>query len=425
MKGGKRMSLHSLEKYLLETIYYHQTLTFSQLNVFEKQLLETFRTKQPIKVWFKILVQQQYLTVEKTKDLSTEKSIYNYFLTTQGIQAVKDHLNLPDNQLSETKKVLVHGYYQASKLRPKKEQIDRQNRLNDFEILVRYYLQHYNITPLNYHYFDRKFFNEPFKFTGAQGMMELFGRKFLIHVEGKDYSETGLPKLFQQTYLKQVETSATEGPTPPLFYTTESDLTVLVLATSEEKAKTWEQALYPVLKPLLSPHFDLVVGTKKQLLNYLFHSYLSQMKQQQLWKKQVEQEMNRLGTVMEYQYLLPETVNGYYQGVVQAAQPHQSMLFSYEEGKAHATLQAYLNHIMNYETFLQEGYPPTFLFIVKDKNQFIERLTELSTVETTFLTPLSYVTTLEDLKKADTWENAILQHTSFGWEKGVLPKHLY
>ena len=35
MKGGKRMSLHSLEKYLLETIYYHQTLTFSQLNIFD------------------------------------------------------------------------------------------------------------------------------------------------------------------------------------------------------------------------------------------------------------------------------------------------------------------------------------------------------------------------------------------------------
>lgn len=411
--------MNQLQQRILEEIYHHETLTYHQLIRYHFNEYYNQEKKLEFDQSIYDLLKQAYIIQEK------ELEVTHYFLTTKGIEEVRQSLNLPENIMTSTKKILFRGYYPASKIKPKTCQLDRQYRLNEFEGKVKYHFEkNLKEKNLGYYYTDRKFFPEHLKFTGAQGMLDLLGRKFLIHVEGIDYTVTGLPKFFQQTYVKRAEEMREYYPSQPLFHAVQGEITLFVLATDKEKAKRWERAIYPMLKPFLSPHFELVIGTEHDLLNYLFNQYISKEQGTRPLVQQTEQLLTRLNCSYHYDYLLEDEVIGYYQGVIQSKNSNVSMLFSYYQPNGHATLQAYLNHILNYETLKAKGYPATFLLIVPNKEEFYHQLEEMSTYEETFQTPLSYITTPEDLVKASTLEQAILQSTALGWERGILPKHL-
>lgn len=407
------MTLHSDMIHILQWIYDHQTLTLNQLNFLLNQ--EQTNPKAVVQQLNQLKLQGYLETAVSSPNNP------NYFLTDQGVKAVREALNLPKNILSPTKQILYQGYYQASKLKPTPKQIDRQNRLNDLEILIQQNIERRGLSA--YRYFDRKFFPAELQFTKAQGAFQLCGHWFLLHLEGRDYTEKGLTRLFKQ-YLNEPIGSEEDPFSQTVTQKLQGEATLLVVAQTKASVLAWKKALYPILPQLTSSQLNVVIGTKEDILTYLFLEYLPKTKGACSLIQQSEQALKKIGCQVDYHDFSQVALIGAYQGVIHSPQTHRSILFSYYDTKSQASLQAYLNHILNYEALTTKGYPATFLLIVPNISQLHEELRTLSDIEDVFNTPLSYVTTPEHLKQANTLEESLLQLTQSGWEKGVLPPHL-
>ena len=398
---------------LLTLIYQHQTLNLQQLLF----LYPSFKGREREFMGY-LKAQEKEGLLEK---IPNHPQNPNYCVTNQGVQYIRQNLDPAKPEEAILKRILFTEYQQASRIKPSQKQLDRQNRLNDFEAIVRKNTQQLNMG--GYHYIDRRFYPKTYTFTNSQGMFELYGHRFFIHVEGREYTATGLTKLFEQAYLKKLKEIQENQDTRDLSSVISEEFTVLVIGKTEDSTRQWEKSLYPVMTQLVNQHVNLVVGTQQEVIRYLFNTFIPQTKGQWGFKKQVEAQLERLDCTLTPQNFADQDLTGVYQGVIRSNQTHRSILYTYHDTTTKAATYTYLNHMLNYQQLQEAGYPATLLVIVPDAEKFSQEILNLSTCEDIDHTPLSYITTLDALAQSDTLEEAILQRGYRGWIKGVLPPH--
>lgn len=387
---------------LLKAIYDHQTLTLAQaVSFFKPDNL----TAQEMVQFLATLKENSLITVDESKD----KKNPNLCLTSKGIDHVKGAYHLPNNVFSPSKQLLYRGYLRASELKPKHKQMDRQNRLNNFALLLKKNAdkRHW----VNLHYCDRKFIPASYPYVGAQAFFQLNGVSFFVHVEGKEYSETGLEKLFNP--YKEL--------TEPINQTLESDVVILVIASSADRAIQWKRALHTFSRTITSSHIDLIIDTQSEILSYLFKQLIPQLQQQSPLIVQTQQATTQQSHLIEPVDLRAYDLIGRYHGILRSETTHRNTLITYYDTKTQASLQAYLNHLDNHQTLIEAGYPETVVLITSDLDAFHQDLLQIPKHELALCTPLSYATTPERLSQASTWEEAIVQFNRAGFEPAILP----
>lgn len=183
-----------------------------------------------------------------------------YFLTTLGVDVVRTAYDLPANIYDVKTKVIKRGYYKASELMLSPRLIPHQLALNQF--IVDFISRDYNIY---WRYYDEKHISQ-FNNIRPDGLLHLLNIDYFIELDMASESKNQLYEKWEnyRYFLESLEFSYVERKIVVLF---------IVENTANPKARIdlVKHTIEERILDKLSANFEIYVGTKDDILNYLDH----------------------------------------------------------------------------------------------------------------------------------------------------------
>lgn len=196
---------------------------------------------------------------------------YAIFLTTNGVDIVREAVQLPTQIFNPDTKTVKRGYYRAGELRMSPRLINHQVHLNQFVLEFMALAKDYGHT---FNYYDEKHVSQYFTIR-PDGLIQIFDTDFFIEMDMGTESQKQLTEKWNhyRDFFRSQEYTEKEKKVVVLFIThTNKNLE----ARKDIVRYTASQAIIDVF----GEGFDMHIGSKDELLNLVFEELIPDMVQQ-------------------------------------------------------------------------------------------------------------------------------------------------
>lgn len=248
--------LTSTDLNLLHHLYLYRCLSFKQAKDFiykrEEEELDTF-LKEYIRPLLHLGV------VEKVEYLPDE---YVLFLTTSGVDAVRYSKEIPLEIFNPDTKIVKRGYYRAGELRMNSRLVNHQVFLNQF---VLEFQEMAKEREMKWKYYDEKYVSQYFTIR-PDGLIQLFDTDFFLEMDmGTETKKQLLEKWnHYRDFVRSSEFTNKERKIMILFITEN-------VKNVEARKDLIRFTAINQISDLFQDTFDMVIGSKDELLHLLFN----------------------------------------------------------------------------------------------------------------------------------------------------------
>ena len=197
-----------------------------------------------------------------------EKEVTNryevYFLTTDGIDVVREYLQLPSNIFDANKKIVRRGYFRAGELRMIPRNINHQMALNQFFIDFHERLG----DKIKYKYYDEKYITD-FADIRPDGLIKAFDIDFFIEIDMSTESKGQLHEKWEnyRRFLNSREYKYKERKIIVLFVIENTRV-------PETRIDLTKNTINNRIMDLIDDNLDFIIDTRKNIIDYLYNRYL-------------------------------------------------------------------------------------------------------------------------------------------------------
>lgn len=247
----KKLSENDME--LLYHLYLYRCLTFEQAKTFIYHSNENPQTFYHNEI-------TPLLEADVVEELEYKPNEYVLFLTTNGVDIVRENREIPLEIFNSDTKIVKRGYYRAGELKLKPRLVNHQVHLNQF---VLEFQQKAKELGIKWKYFDEKYASQYFTIR-PDGLIQIFDTDFFLEM---DMGTESKKQLFDKwdNYRDFVRSGE--------FTNRERNIVVLFITENvKNKEARKELVHYTVaekLLDLLEDSFDMVVGSKDELLSIM------------------------------------------------------------------------------------------------------------------------------------------------------------
>lgn len=200
------------------------------------------------------------------------------FLTTNGVDIVREAVQLPTQIFNPDTKTVKRGYYRAGELRMSPRLINHQVHLNQFILEFSNIAEDYGYT---FNYFDEKHVSQYFTIR-PDGLIQIYDTDFFIEMDMGTESQKQLTEKWNhyRDFFRSQEYNEKEKKIVVLFITqTNKNLD----ARKDIVRYTASQAIIDVF----GEEFDMHIGSREELLKLVFEELIPDMVQQNDTKAKV------------------------------------------------------------------------------------------------------------------------------------------
>lgn len=250
---------------VLHNIYLLRCLTTKQIySTFysNKMTYESF-----LKSKLKSLIQKKLI-----EEVKFSKEDVAMVLTQLGIDVIREAFDLPTIILDEKKNIIKRGYYRASELKMQPRLINHQVNLNQFilKFKERYDENSYKMV---WRYFDEKYVSQYVNIR-PDGLIRLVDTDFFLEMDMSTESKAQLIDKWKnyRAFLASREYKFSERKIIVLFI-------IEGKGNLENRKKVVRKTVKDELLDFFSDDFDLIVGSREELLNITFNELIPNIQQ--------------------------------------------------------------------------------------------------------------------------------------------------
>lgn len=264
-----KLSKKDLE--MLKTIYLLKCLTIKQIY---KKFYKNDHTFDEF-LLYKIQNFIDYNLIEEQKFKGDNTAI---FLTSEGVEIIRYHCNLPTNTYDASKKVVKRGYYRAGELKIQPTLINHQVHLNQFVLDFDKYIFKLNklingSVNLKYKYFDEKYVSQ-YSSIRPDGLIQLLDIDFFLEMDMATESKKQLEEKWKhyRAFLSNAEYKRKQKKIVVLF---------LIDGTNsiENRKNIVRHSIANIILDVLDSDFEIFIGTRAEILNLMFQHYIPKILQ--------------------------------------------------------------------------------------------------------------------------------------------------
>lgn len=200
------------------------------------------------------------------------------FLTSEGVEIIRYHCNLPTNTYDASKKVVKRGYYRAGELKLLPKLINHQVHLNQFILDFDKYMFKLNkmingSINLKYKYFDEKYVSQ-YASIRPDGLIQLLDIDFFLEMDMATESQKQLEDKWKhyRSFLSSGEYRYREKKIVVLF---------LIDGTNsvENRKDIVRHSISNIILDVLDSDFEIFIGTRNEILNLMFQQFIPKILQ--------------------------------------------------------------------------------------------------------------------------------------------------
>lgn len=279
---------------LLHHLYLYRCLTLRQARDFiykNEETIDLFRNN-----YIKPLLQLG--VVEEVEYIPNQ---YVLFLTTSGVDSVRYTKDIPLEIFNPDTKIVKRGYYRAGELKMHPRLIKHQVYLNQFMLEFQVMALERGI---KWKYYDEKYVSQYFTIR-PDGLIQLFDTDFFLEMDMGTESKKQLSDKWNnyRDFVRSTEFTNKENKIVILF------ITENVKNVEGRKELVRFTAVNQILD-LFQDTFDMVVGSKDELLALLFNTLIPNILQENKNKEQIFQILKeKHGFQVDLAYPLKPALN--------------------------------------------------------------------------------------------------------------------
>lgn len=262
---------------------------------------------------------------------------YNRFalqITNKGIDAVRYERGIPKVLWNNEDKSIKKGYYTAASLKLSDRLINHQVHLNQFMFEFGERVKDFKLTNgqgLTWNYFDEKH-NSKFVGMRPDGIITFLDTDFFIETDMATESKKQLEEKWMN-YRRFMNSSE--------FIHKERKIVVLFVLEGIIESKKLERRKQMVKSTIndklldkVSGDFEIIVGSRKELISYIFESFLPEMFQKSPVKNSILSYFKKHGYSTSYGFLLNEPLNGdFYEYYIRQLDENGDIIFKLDEAQ--------------------------------------------------------------------------------------------
>lgn len=288
--------LSNLDLDLLEYLYLYRCLSFQQMKDYVYKLKD-----EPLDVFYLEYI-QPLLRLGVVEEVEYLPDQFVLFLTTNGVNIVRHTKDIPLEIFNPDTKIVKRGYYRAGELKMHPRLVNHQVHLNQFM------LEFQEIAKkkcLKWKYFDEKYVSQYFTIR-PDGLIRMFDTDFFLEM---DMGTESKKQLFDKwnNYRDFVRSSE--------FTNKEQKIMILFITENVKNVESRKElvrytAIHQI-SDLFQESFDMVIGSKNELLELMFDTLIPNILQENKERKNILNLFNN-----KYQFRvdfadpLRETLNG-------------------------------------------------------------------------------------------------------------------
>lgn len=240
----------------LSSIYLHRCMSIEQL--FDMHYSQNAQTDMYCKQKIEYMVSKGLLE----KEVTSRHEVF--FLTTDGVDVVREYLELPSNIFDANKRIIRRGYFRAGELRIIPRNINHQMALNQFFIDFHKRLG----GKIQYKYYDEKYITD-FADIRPDGLIQTFDIDFFIEIDMSTESKGQLHEKWEnyRRFLNSREYKYKERKIVVLF-------DIENTRVPQTRIDLIKNTINNRIMDLVDDKLDFIIDTKKNLLDYLYNKYL-------------------------------------------------------------------------------------------------------------------------------------------------------
>lgn len=395
-----RHELNDEEINKLKSIYNHRCLT-------KEQLLDLhYKKDQEEKYEDTIERFEKYRLIEKEDHFTGE----HYFLTTIGINVLREAFDLPTNIYDYNNKVVRRGYYRAGELKISNRFINHQHSLNEF--LIGFKKQEHEIA---WKYYDEKHMSA-FRNIRPDGLLSVADIDFFIEIDMNTESRKQLNDKWEnyRRFLCSREYAYSERKIIVLFVVENAKY-------PQTRIDFVKHTIESRLIDRISENFDIYIDTKENILEIVEGIVKASQGKIKSRTDEVFKAFAMHGFSVAYGDLISKytgsvvydiygrKINENNEIILEDGKLQEYVIDSYVD-KPFSVLKkiAYLNNTNAYfsQVFQREL---TYIVVIDSEEEMFKDLRLLNLIETG-----AYYTTLERLEKEKDFNKAIIEFDGFG-----------
>ncbi|MBG9694147.1 hypothetical protein ABD91_25770 [Lysinibacillus sphaericus] len=417
-------SLSKADAESLYSIYQHRCLNRQQLKKLHfdtmypnNEVLSNRNAKKNIKTLLKF---------ELIKEISFRPDESVFFLTTTGIEVLRQIYSFPANIYDEQKKTSVRGYFRASELEILPRNINHQVHLNNFVID---FMSNKGDIPIKYA--DEKFMNTYTRIR-PDGLFSFGDVDVFLEMDMATEKKSQLYEKWEQ-YRNFINSNE-------YFYRERKIVVLFIVAGTHLLENRIDLVRYTIYETLLDLHdgdFEIVVGTHETLKDYLLKHLVPS------FKNNIEYKQDIIKTLKDkHQYVWSEAIklnkifkNAKFDGYVRKLNEENKIYIENNRIQEFLVDDYYFSptdiiakiaYIQNYNLTFRERYNRNFSYLIICESER-SILKDLKSLDLT-AQPNVFYTTLERLKSLP-FHEAIFQFDQFGnlfhFENNGLTKQVF
>lgn len=258
-------SMNKVDLDVLHNIYLLRCLTTKQIfNTFysNKMTYESF-----LKSKLKSLIQKKLI-----EQVKFSKEDVAMVLTQFGVDVVREAFDLPTNIIDDKKNIIKRGYYRASELKMQPRLVNHQINLNQFVLDFKYRYEE-NAYKMVWRYYDEKYVSQYVNIR-PDGLIRLVDTDFFLEMDMSTESKAQLIEKWRnyRAFLASREYKYNERRIIVLFI-------IEGRGNLENRKKVVRKTAKDELLDFFSDDFDLIVGSKEELLDITFNELIPNIQQ--------------------------------------------------------------------------------------------------------------------------------------------------
>ena len=246
---------------LLKSIYLHRCLTVRQ--IYQQFYLDKFNNFNK----FLDKKVQELISYGVIEDVDFGKDNVAIFLTKIGIDVVREVFDLPLDIVDHNKNILKRGYYTASDLKMSQRLIPHQVHLNQFVLDFKRVYEHKQYK-MALKYFDEKYVSQ-YTSIRPDGLLQLLDIDFFLEMDMNTESKAQLIDKWKhyRTFLSSREYEFSERKIIVLFIIENTN-------NIENRKNVVKLTATEILLDKINCNFEIIVGTKNELLKIIFNKII-------------------------------------------------------------------------------------------------------------------------------------------------------
>lgn len=262
---------------ILYSIYQFRCLSHEQIRELkmQRQSIDEKKAERMTKNSIRLLKREELLKVEEY--LGDRKA---YFLTPLGIEVIRHFFEMPTNVYDPKRRVVRRGYYTAAELKLYPKLINHQIHLNQF--VIEFMGMHPSVP---WKYFDEKYVSQ---YTGIRpdGMISFADLDLFLEMDMGTESRKQLMEKWEnhRNFLNSQEYAFREKRIV-VFFICEN------VTRTEARVSLVKHTIYESLLDKIDADFDIYVGSKEELLDFLINTLIPGFTRSDLSRKRIEQSL--------------------------------------------------------------------------------------------------------------------------------------